>query len=240
MKSSTEFLHLVQNDPGFLERAQTCASDEERVAFLWNEGFEFTAEELEAALRLSAFFNGKKPVHKTKDQQKTEQYKVFLKVTEINGQPLAEAAILDISAWGGNLESLTPIPPDSPVEISFTLNGGEKKKQVRLSGRVVWSGPAPVSKRPRRGRQIYASIDPCHREGDLPQERVKSAIQQQDKEISDKEFLNIREFARKLGVHWFTVWRWTVENRIKFKQVKSGCKILIPASELAQFQGSPE
>ena len=56
MKSSFEFLHQVQNDPGFIERAQTCASDEERVAFLWNEGFEFTAEELEVAIRHWAFF----------------------------------------------------------------------------------------------------------------------------------------------------------------------------------------
>jgi excisionase family DNA binding protein len=141
---------------------------------------------------------------------------------------------------GGNFESLTPIPPDSPVEIIFTFNGGEKKKKVRLSGMVVWSGQVPVPKRPNSGRQIYATIDPRHREGDFPEERVKSAIQRHHKEISKKEFLSIREFARKLGVHWFTVWRWTVENRIKFKQVKSGCKILIPSSELSQFQASPE
>jgi excisionase family DNA binding protein len=47
-----------------------------------------------------------------------------------------------------------------------------------------------------------------------------------------KEFLTIKEFAEKLGVHWFTVWRWTVENRIKFKQIKVGGKIFIPISEL--------
>ena len=205
-----------------------------------NEGFEVTAEELEAAIRSSAFFNGKKPVHTIKDHQKTEQCNFFLKVTEINGQPIGDAAILDICAWGGNIEALTPIPPDSLVEISFTLPGGKSKKEVRLSGKVVWSGQVPVSKRHRTGVQIFESIEPPHREVNFPKERVKSAIQRHHKEISDKEFLNIREFAHKVGVHWFTVWRWTVENRIKFKQVRSGCKILIPASELSHFQASSE
>ncbi len=51
-----------------------------------------------------------------------------------------------------------------------------------------------------------------------------------------QEFLSIKEFANRLGVHWFTVWRWTAENRIKFKQVKTGGKIMIPASELAENQ----
>ena len=48
----------------------------------------------------------------------------------------------------------------------------------------------------------------------------------------EQEFLSIKMFAKKLGVHWFTVWRWTVEKRIKFKQIKVGGKILIPKSEL--------
>jgi excisionase family DNA binding protein len=61
------------------------------------------------------------------------------------------------------------------------------------------------------------------------------AIQKQREDLEQKEFFSIKEFARKVGVHWFTVWRWTVEKRIQFKQVKSGCKILIPASELLKF-----
>jgi excisionase family DNA binding protein len=51
----------------------------------------------------------------------------------------------------------------------------------------------------------------------------------------DKEFLTIKEFAAKLGVHWFTVWRWTVEKRITFRQNKAGGKILIPLSELSRL-----
>jgi len=50
-----------------------------------------------------------------------------------------------------------------------------------------------------------------------------------------KEFFTVKEFAAKLGVHWFTVWRWTAEKRITFRQVKVGGKILIPSSELSRL-----
>jgi predicted ribosomally synthesized peptide with nif11-like leader len=241
MKGSSEFLHQVQNDPAFIERAQMCATEEERAAFLRQEGFEFTGEELEAAMRSLAFISTEKPAPPTKDNRKVKRYNVFMKITEINGQPMGEAAILDICAWGARIESLIQFSPDSPVEISFPLPcEGKKKKKLQLSGKVVWSGQVPFSKRYQTGLQFYESLDQPHLEKDLCIEGVKSAIQQQHEEISNKEFLNIKEFAQKVGVHWFTVWRWTVEHRIKFKQVKSGCKILIPASELSQFKASSE
>lgn len=53
----------------------------------------------------------------------------------------------------------------------------------------------------------------------------------------EQEFLTVKMFAKKLGVHWFTVWRWTAEKRISFKQIKVGGKILIPKSELSRLQG---
>jgi len=56
----------------------------------------------------------------------------------------------------------------------------------------------------------------------------------------EKEFFSIKMFANKLGVHWFTVWRWTAEKRIRFKQIKVGGKILIPASELSRLKGPSE
>ena len=55
-----------------------------------------------------------------------------------------------------------------------------------------------------------------------------------------QEFLSVKAFAQILGVHWFTVWRWTVEKRIKYRQIKIGGKILIPFSELSNFQGRSE
>ena len=53
---------------------------------------------------------------------------------------------------------------------------------------------------------------------------------------TEKEFFTVKEFAAKLGVHWFTVWRWTAERRINFRQSKVGGKILIPYSELLKLQ----
>ena len=240
MKSSSEFLHQVHKDPGFIERAQACASDEERMAFLRDEGFEFAPDELEAALSSLVFFNNLKHFRETQELRKTTRYDVFLKVTEINGQPINDAVILDISAWGAKIESMVSLGVDSPVELSFPLPGLEKQTQVRLAGKVVWAGQMPISKRHQAGLKFYDSLDKLDREGKFPLEKVKSAIQKHHEEITQKEFLSVKEFANKVGVHWFTVWRWTVEKRIQFKQVKSGCKIFIPTSELLQFQVPPE
>jgi predicted ribosomally synthesized peptide with nif11-like leader len=236
MKSSSEFLHQVQNDPGFIERAQECASDEERMAFLRDEGFEFAPDELEAAMASLVFFYNLKYFREGKELRKTKRYDVFLKVTEMNGQPIEDTVILDISAWGAKIESMSHLAPNTPVELNFPLPGLDQETQVRLAGKVVWAGQMPISKRNQAGLKFYHSLDKLHREGKFPLEKVKSAVEKQREEITQKEFLSIKEFANKIGVHWFTVWRWTVENRIKFKQVKSGCKILIPTSELFQFQ----
>ena len=63
-------------------------------------------------------------------------------------------------------------------------------------------------------------------------------VPQKEEEFRYKEFFTIKEFAVILGVHWFTVWRWTAERRINFRQAKIGGKILIPSSELHRFQTS--
>ena len=240
MKGSSEFLHQVQNDPGFIERARGCTSDAERIAFLRDEGFEFPPDELEAALMSLVFINKLKDSRKVQELRQTKRYDVFLKVTEINGQPINDTVILDISAWGVKIESMVSLGVDTPVELSFPLPGLEKETQVRLVGKVVWAGQMPISKRNQAGLKFYDSLEKLHREGKFPLEKVKAAIQKHHEEITQKEFLSIKEFANRIGVHWFTVWRWTVERRIQFKQVKSGCKIFIPASELLQFQPPSE
>lgn len=240
MKSSSDFLHQVQNDPGFIERAQACVSDEERTAFLRDEGFEFPPDELAAAL-ISLFFISKlKQFREDQELRKTKRYDVFLKVTEINGQPITDTVILDISAWGARIESMVSLGVDTPVELSFPLPGLEKDTKVRLAGKVVWAGQMPISNRNQAGLKFHDSLDKLNQEGKFPLEKVKSAIQKHHEDITQKEFLSIKEFANKIGVHWFTVWRWTVEKRIQFKQVKSGCKIFIPSSELLQFQTHSE
>ena len=235
MKGATEFLDQVQNNPKFIQRALACATDAERKVFLGQEGFEFDPDEFEAAMSSWAFFDNFKYVQTAKDFRETKRYDVFLKVAEINGQPVNDTVILDISAWGAGLDSMARLLPDSQVVLSFPLPGEEKEPHVRLVTKVVWAGQMSISKRNQAGLKFYNSLDQLNREGKPLAEKVKVAIRKQREALEGKEFLNIKEFAEKVGVHWYTVWRWTVEKRIQFKQVKSGCKIFIPASELLKF-----
>ena len=234
MTSALEFLQRFQQDPEFLTRASACASDDARRAFLRKEGFDFTVEELEAAIRsLSAYKDGKQ-IQETKESRNSKRFDVFLKVTEIDGKAVDDTVMIDISAWGARVESLIPHSTDTTLELRFAMPG--EKDDVRLGGKVVWSGQVPLSKSHNIGLKFYKSLDQMSREGKFSLEKFRSAVQKRHEDIASKEFFTIKEFAEKLGVHWFTVWRWTMENRIKFKQVKAGCKILIPASELFQFQ----
>jgi len=152
MKGVTEFLHQVQHDPGFVERAQACASDAAQTAFLREDGFRFAPEELEAALSSFAYLNNLKHFQETKDLRKTKRFDVFLQVTEINGQPMQDTVILDISAWGAKIDSMVSLVPDSPVELSFFLPGAEKEPHIRLAGKVVWRDRCPS---PNATRQAW-------------------------------------------------------------------------------------
>jgi predicted ribosomally synthesized peptide with nif11-like leader len=233
MKNAFEFLQRIQEDQKFLKSADKCASDDERRAFLRKEGFKFTAEELDAAIQSLSSMKDKKRLQGTEDHRTSKRYDVFLKVSAVNGQPVSDTVMIDISAWGAQVESLLNSPINSNLELNFVPPG--TKDGIRLTGKVVWSGHVPLSKRRSVGLQFYKSLEQLGKEGKFPFEKFKSAVQEQHEEIASKEFLTIKEAAKKLGVHWYTVWRWTMENRIKFKQVKAGCKILIPASELLQF-----
>lgn len=236
MKDAFEFLRLIQEDPRFLKKAHACATDKERLAFLRDEGFEFTPEEFAAAIKTWPSYEDLEHVQETKERRQANRYDVFLKVTEVNSQPVTDAIMLDISAWGAKIESLIPLSADSNVKFSFSLPGDEKEENIQLSGKVVWSGQVPISKRYQVGLQFYKSLQKLQGEGKFNLGKFQTAIQKRNEGISNKSFLTIKEFADTIGVHWFTVWRWTAENRIKFKQVKAGCKILIPTSELDRFQ----
>jgi predicted ribosomally synthesized peptide with nif11-like leader len=235
MKDAFEFLRLIQEDPQFLKKAQTCATDKERITFLRDGGFEFSPEEFEAAIRTWPSCLELESVQEAKERRSTKRHEVFLKVTEVNNQPVRDTIILDISAWGARIESLIPLSLDSKAHLSFSLPGEETEAKMQLSGKVVWSGQVPISKRYQVGLQFYQSIEKMQKEGKFNIGKFQQAVQKRNERISHKSFLTIKEFADTIGVHWSTVWRWTAENRIKFKQVKAGCKILIPASELLKF-----
>jgi predicted ribosomally synthesized peptide with nif11-like leader len=233
MKDAFEFLQRIQEDQKFLKGAAKCTSDDERRAFLQKEGFRFTAEELDAAIQTLSSMKDKKRGQETSDHRTSKRYDVFFKVSEINGQSVNDTVMVDISAWGAHVESLIKSSANSDLELYFVPT--RTKDKIRLAGKVVWSGHIPHSKRHSIGLQFYKSLEQLDIEGTFPLEKFKSAVKNQREEIASKEFLTVKEAAKKLGVHWYTVWRWTMENRIKFKQVKAGCKILIPTAELLQF-----
>ncbi|MHB8069288.1 MAG: PilZ domain-containing protein [Desulfobaccales bacterium] len=234
-KDAFEFLRLIQEDPQFLKRAQACATDRERMVFLRDEGFGFSPAEFEAAIRTWPSCLELESVQEAKERRRADRYEVFMKVTEVNNQPVNDAIMLDISAWGARIESLIPLSLDSSAKFSFSLPGAEQGEKVQLAGKVVWSGQVPMSKRYQVGLQFYQSIEKMQKEGKFDIGKFQQAVQKRNDGISNKSFLTIKEFADTVGVHWSTVWRWTAENRIQFKQVKAGCKILIPASELLKF-----
>ena len=241
MKGAFEFLQRIQEDQKFLKGAAKCTSDDERRAFLQKEGFRFTAEELDAAIQTLSSMKDKKRGQETSDHRTSKRYDVFFKVSEINGQSVNDTVMVDISAWGAQVESLIKSSANSDLELYFVptrtkdIVPTRTKDKIRLAGKVVWSGHIPHSKRHSTGLQFYKSLEQLDIEGTFPLEKFKSAVKNQREEIASKEFLTVKEAAKKLGVHWYTVWRWTMENRIKFKQVKAGCKILIPTAELLQF-----
>lgn len=90
-------------------------------------------------------------------------------VTNLNGQPVTDTFLLDLSALGDRLESSTPLALRYPVEISFLLSGAQT--ETKLAGVVVWVRPLVAT--PRRylmGLEFYGcywDIDQLGRAGKI-------------------------------------------------------------------------
>jgi len=59
-----------------------------------------------------------------------------------------------------------------------------------------------------------------------------------------ERYYTLREAAARLRRHWRTVWRWTLEGKISYHQIRPGQKILIPEREIkrlrqAEHEGGP-
>jgi predicted ribosomally synthesized peptide with nif11-like leader len=236
MKDALRFFLQIKEDRRFLKRAKACATEKERLAFLREEGFEFAPEELADMMRVWPAAKGQDPDQDEKDRRKNERYGAFMEIMEINGQPVNDTIVLDISAWGAKIESVIPFCTDSNVEFSFSLPGEQSDEKLKLTGKVVWSGQVPAGRRYKVGLQFYQSIEQLKYDGKFNIKSLQKIAQKRGSAITPKSFLTIKEFADAIRVPWFTVWRWTAENRIEFKQVKAGCKILIPVTELLKFQ----
>ncbi|MBI4643291.1 MAG: PilZ domain-containing protein [Deltaproteobacteria bacterium] len=101
--------------------------------------------------------------------RRAQRYSVRLEVKEINGQPVADTFLVDLSALGAKLESSLPLSPRNQVEFSFLLPVTDTITKV--AGVVVWL--KPVMSAPGRyqmGLQFfnpYWDIDQLGRSGKL-------------------------------------------------------------------------
>lgn len=71
--------------------------------------------------------------------RRAKRYPVQLPVTELNGRPVADTLVVDVSSLGARLESLTPLAPRNVAEFVVTLP--DHHGPVKLSGMVVWMRP---------------------------------------------------------------------------------------------------
>lgn len=71
--------------------------------------------------------------------RRAKRYPVRLPVMELNGRPVSDTLVVDVSSLGARLESSTPLAPRNVAEFVVTLPG--HNGPMRLSGTVVWLRP---------------------------------------------------------------------------------------------------
>jgi hypothetical protein len=69
--------------------------------------------------------------------RRAKRHPVRWLVKDINGQPVSDAWVVDVSCMGARLETPSPLGPNNPVEITVILPDGVQ--ELQLSGRVRWS-----------------------------------------------------------------------------------------------------
>ncbi|MFZ5448260.1 MAG: Nif11-like leader peptide family RiPP precursor [Thermodesulfobacteriota bacterium] len=156
------FLQRAREDEEFRKQIESLATDAERMAFVRKEGFVFTLQELQEAIsaELGSLEEDQEPIIR-----RAQRYQVYLKVSELNGQPVTDTMILDINAWGARIGSFSPFDTLGTIEITF-IPPGENQK-VRISGEVVWSRLMPADTRYHAGVEFLTPLDQLHREGKI-------------------------------------------------------------------------
>jgi hypothetical protein len=60
-------------------------------------------------------------------------------VTEINGKPVRDSWMVDVSCMGARLDTAAALSPNTPVRFTVVLPDGETVLEV--NGRVIWMRP---------------------------------------------------------------------------------------------------
>lgn len=164
LKGAKAFLQRLREDSDFQQKIESLSTDAERMALVQEEGFVFTPQELEQAIKME-LDEDLEEGQESKVIRRAQRYQVYLKVSELNGQPVTDTMILDISAWGARVGSFKPFDTMGNIEITFTPPGEDQN--VRISGEVVWSRLMPAESRYHAGVEFSKPIDQLHREGKI-------------------------------------------------------------------------
>lgn len=76
---------------------------------------------------------------KKRVERRVKRFGVRLTVRLINGQPVRDTYVVDLSSLGARLETDKPLAPRNPVE--FTVILPDQQGETRLSGQVMWMRP---------------------------------------------------------------------------------------------------
>lgn len=163
--SAEAFLQRAREDSEFRQKIESLSTDAERLAFVRKEGFAFTLQELEEAIKAEIDEEDLKENLGAKPIRRAQRYQVYLKVSELNGIPVTDTMILDINAWGARIGSFSPFDALGNIEITFTPPG--ETKNVRISGEVVWSRLMPADSKFHAGVEFSKPLDQLHREGKI-------------------------------------------------------------------------
>ncbi len=106
---------------------------------------------------------------KRRVERQAQRYTAKLVVIKINGQPVSDTFLLDISSLGAKLESSTPLAPRHPIEVIVFLPWTQT--ETNIAGVVAWVQPLMTSPaRYQMGIEFYQrfwDIDHLGRSGKI-------------------------------------------------------------------------
>ena len=86
--------------------------------------------------------------------RRAQRYQVSWSVTEINGKPVRDSWMVDVSCMGARLDTPAALSPNMPVRFTVVLPDGET--ELPVNGRVAWMRPVFTARgRFHQGIQFY-------------------------------------------------------------------------------------
>jgi PilZ domain len=86
--------------------------------------------------------------------RRAQRYQVHWAVTEINGKPVRDSWVVDVSCMGARLDTPSSLGPNMSIKFTIVLPDGVTSLEV--NGRVVWMRPIfAIRGRFHQGIQFY-------------------------------------------------------------------------------------